>query len=686
MTEPGPIASKPWTTPRGWAFQGLVFLGSFLLFEIELIAGKMLLPQFGSSASVWTTSLVFFQVALLAGYLLANRLTGPGRSHRWAHFLVVGGAALALPVRLIAVSGPAVLAVGATLALAVGLPFVALSTTSIVSQRWLTASGLPGARDPYFLYGTSNAGALAALLLFPTLIEPRLELGTQLSLWYAGSGLYVLLHFFCIPPGVEAGRTPRPSSTGPGPSRAEMATWLLLSAAPNALLLAVTAAVTIDAPVPLLWMLPLTLYLLTLVIAFAPKPPSEATVALLSGAALLLALVGIVLIKQRVHFQLGFVLFHDMIGWVGFLLAHRRLVRARPTDTAHLGAYYLALSAGGVLGSVLVGLGVPAMGDSFALLYVEYVVAGLLGVAAFALQERARLREWCEDHPPQAVVFGLAGLAGLGLALAALKQGPANRIEASRTFYGLYSVTSEPPLLAFRHGNTIHGLEALDPAQKGEPLTYYHRGSPVGRWLARPSGGRRVGAVGLGVGSLAAYARPGDAWTFFELDAEVERVARAHFTFLASAAVPVAVVLGDARLSLQSIPDGAYDLLVLDAFSSDFVPIHLMTAEALALYVRKLAPGGVLLFHISSRSFDLAPVLARLAQQSGLHGAHLIGGDDPAEGRYLSHWLALAPTAEPIERAMRELGFQPLPSGPEVGSLSPWTDAHVNLFDALVLP
>lgn len=670
---------------RGAAFGGLVFLGSFLLFAIEFIAGKLLLPRFGSSAAVWTTSMVFFQAALLGGYLVAHRLTRPGRAHRWGQFFVLGGAALALPVRVIEFQGSPILAVGVTLAVAVGLPFVALSTTSIVSQRWLTASGLPGARDPYFLYATSNAGALAALLLYPTLIEPRLGIGAQLQGWYALYALFVLLHLVCVPRDVAAATTPPPAEAHSKLPWVDVAVWLLLSAAPNALLLAVTTAVGIDAPVPLLWMLPLTLFLLTLVLTFAPVPPSERAMGMFSGVALLLALFGLVLVKQQAHFQLGFVLFHNMIGTVGCLLAHQRLARARPADTAHLGSYWLAMSAGGALGSLMVGLGVPAAGNALATLYVEYVVAFGLGAAAFLLQGRKRLKEAFEDRGAQAWVLtaalgGVLLLAGVGLI-----SGPANQVESARSFHGVYSVRTEPPLLAFRHGNTVHGLEALDPAEKNEPLTYYHRDSPVGRWFAEPSGPRRVGAVGLGVGSLAAYARPGDSWTFFELDGEVERLARAHFTFLSAAAVPMPVVVGDARLSLKAVPEGAYDVLVLDAFSSDFIPMHLVTREALALYVSRLAPEGVLLFHISSRTFDLVPVLTRLAADQGLHGAHLAAGEDPRPGHYLSHWLLMSRSPGPAKHVV-EAGWAPLSVDAPGTPAEPWSDDHSNLFDALRMP
>jgi SAM-dependent methyltransferase len=676
----------------GARYRLLVFLSSFLLFQVQLIVARMLLPYFGSSAAVWTTALMFFQGALFLGYLYgaqASRWIHRGR-YGWVHVGWVALPAVIFPFRFFSFELHPILAVTLALAISVGWPFIALSTTSVVAQGWLTRTAHPGRKDPYFLYGVSNAGALLALLTYPFLVEPALDTGTQLWLWYGGYALFVALVASCVPRRTaaapqavsEQGDPGRPA--GPG----QRALWLMLPLAANAVLMASTTALTLDAPVPLLWIVPLTVYLLTLVICFARTPPSRRTVQIASGLALGVAAAAAVAIKAQQHLQLAWILLHTAVVFVGALLLHWNLVRVRPQDTRQLGSYYLHLSLGGWLGAVLISVVVPLVFRRLALEYLDYAVAGACTLAALLVRDRQLLAGWVRARPLAAVVVGVGSAALLvGLSALVLAAEQDRRLDSSRTFYGFYNVKDAAGLRWFHHGNTIHGKERVEAERKGEPLAYFHPESPVARALQLPLPRREVAVVGLGVGTLAAYALPGERWDFYELDAEVERIARAHFTYLAGAQAEVRVVLGDARLKLASFAeDGRYDVLVLDAFSSDYIPVHLVTREALELYHRKLRPGGLLLVHISNRIFDLGPVLTRTSAPGGWHafdsGVSLVTHEQSLQGWDGSRWFALTTSAD-AGKLLEQTGWSPSRSKRGLADQRPWTDDYVNLLGAI---
>jgi hypothetical protein len=671
-----------------WSFRLLVFLASFLMFQIELLIAKRLLPHFGSSATVWTTSLVFFQLALLVGYVFAARVArSAARGHyRFLHVAFVALSALVFPFRLVVVDGPPALAVMLALALSVGLPFVALSTTSIVAQSWFMRTNNAARNDPYFLYGTSNAGAVSSLICYPLLVEPLLDLRVQQAIWYALYGVYALLHVACL--GSVAVANAREASVSDvssvTPARSRIVLWLLLSAAANAFLMAVTNVITADAPLPLLWVLPLTLYLLTLVICFARRIPSQATFDLLGLLGLAVAAIALVFVFRESNLQLAYIVLHASSLWVGCLILNRNLARAKPENPRELGGYYLALSAGGVLGAMGIGLLMPVLCRQVSTAHVDYAVAGVLMVAALLTRDAAALRAFGKRRPKSALALVLA--VG-SLAVVLVSAGVAHeraKVHGSRTFYGLYSVVDKQGLRWFFHGNTVHGIANLAERQRSEPLAYFHAQSPVGGVLESPLPRRRVGLVGLGVGTLTAYGRPGDRWDIFELDPEVELIARRHFEFLATARATTFVTVGDARLTLAKVPDRSYELLILDAFSSDYVPTHLLTREALELYLRKLEPNGLLLCHISNRIFDIRPVLTRLAAELSLFPTWL-GAVSPElgnEGKRESLWFSLART--PVEHGlMRKLKWQEASLTPAILARRVWSDDYVNLFHAL---
>jgi hypothetical protein len=685
--EGGPLAPRATALPFGL----LVLTGSFLLFQVELLMARLLLPAFGSSASVWTTCLMFYQGALFAGYLWAARATAwvaAGR-YRWAHVAFVLFPVAFLPFDIEPSALPPMTAIFVALALSAGLPFVALSTTSVVAQAWFTTTGHPKRSDPYFLYGLSNAGALLALLTYPFLIEPNLTLPSQLLLWYAGYGVYVLLNAWCVrqlDAADDDGTAPPPTGAplAPPPEASARVSWLLLSASANALLMVVTAVISLDAPVPLVWILPLTLYLLTLIICFAPTLPSERTIRMwnLSG----MAVVALFLLAMVAGLRPEYAVFgvQNTILFVACMMVHDRLVRSKPADARHLGTYFLSISLGGWLGSVTIGIATPLAFDWLASHSADYAVAGVLLLSAFAAKDvPGWLASWKARPLHGLLVAGvvLAVTSALGVAVSSMGGGS---VYASRTFYGLYRVVEEGGRRVLYHGHTVHGVENLDPSRRGEPLAYFHPGSPIGRFFTANGGAPSVGIVGLGVGTLGAYRLPGQDWEYYEIDPEVEKIAREWFSFLGPDAQESRVILGDARLSLQKTPDARYDVLVMDTFSSDFVPLHLVTVEAVQLYLSKLKPGGLLFFHISNRLFDLVPVLSRIAAASGASMASARVEVAPElsreTGRFTSHWVVLTRDDGQHHRLVADGGWTNVPSD---AALPAWTDDFVNIFEAI---
>ncbi len=648
--------------------RAFVFLGAFLMFEAELMVARRLLPEFGSSASVWTTCLMAYQALLCAGYLYGDRIAARVRERRtwwWVHVAVVVAPVATFPFHFVRLNLPPTLAVLVTLALTVGLSFGVLSTTSLVAQRW------EDSRDPYYLYGVSNLGSLVALLAYPLLIEPHVGVRLQFGVWYALYGVYVLLHLACMPrrPPAQAAAPQEvpPASTPAAPEWRARITWLLCAASGTALLTAVTnVLVTFHASVPLLWIIPLTVYLATLILCFGRKPPSQRLVAVVSVAAIAAAVLAFIAGKLELRWLHPSVLvLHCAVLGVGCLICHASFARQRPSEASQLGAYYLCFAVGGWAGTALLTLVLPFAPRALAVPYLDYPIAGAVVLAALFLRDKRSPRAYAIAATAFLLIPG-------GLTLAVNRA----RVYGSRTFYGLYQVTDEAGFRWLRHGNTLHGMERL--STPGEPLSYYHRGSPIGRIFERGLAGAHVAVVGLGAGTLAAYGKPGDAFDFYELDAEVAHIANAFYTFLPNAKAAVRVVEGDARLTLGGAPDGAYSLLVVDAFSSDFVPTHLLTREAMELYASKLAPDGLIAFHISNRLFDFRPIVARAGSAAGLEMAidfAELSVPDLEVGKYPSVWCVLARSREQLQAA----GYKPIPRAKGRA----WTDDQLNVFEAL---
>jgi spermidine synthase len=708
-------------------FTSATLLSATLLFLVEPMAAKMLLPLYGGSPSVWATSLVFFQAVLLAGYAYAHvssRLLGPHRQ-RVVQLVIIAAAAFALPVgnRLSAppeATAPALWLLAA-LALSVGAPFFVVTTAGPVLQRWFAATDHPAARDPYFLYAAGSLGSLVGLLAYPTVVEPLLPLDAQADLWTVGYLSFAALSLLCSTllsrNGMTSAAVPSAGVERTRPDALSWSTrvrWVALAFIPSSLMFGATSHISTDvASIPLLWIAPLAAYLLTFVAAFARRRPISP-----STASWLLAVVA-----APTVFGLVVTGFLPIVGSVGLdlaiilcagLLVHGRLADERP-QPSRLTEFYLLVSLGGVLGGAFNALLAPFLFDSV----IEYPL--VIAVALFLRlrpQRRASLRARLGDLALPLLLYtsllvALVGLAvpapvAVGAAAAAILLFVRNptrfavgaalvltltlagqpTLYQERTFFGVLRVVETPEgRHELIHGTTIHGAQDLRSGHSTTPLTYYHPAGPAGdlfRALQRPRPFRHVSVIGLGVGSLAAYGRPGQTFTFYEIDPEVVKIASNPrlFTFLRQARADVRVVVGDGRRTIGREQPGRDDLIVVDAFSSDSIPMHLLTREALVLYLQKLSPRGVVAFHVSNRHLDLRPVLAAAATDLGLAALELQRSPTPratAEGAQASRWVALAPKASalvPLARA----GWKPLPSSD--GPL--WTDRYSNLLTLLI--
>jgi hypothetical protein len=661
-----------------------LFLGAFLLFLVQPMVAKMVLPLLGGAPAVWNTCMVFFQAVLLAGYAYAHWLPARlgARRHVPIHLAVLALPLLLLPLR-VASSIPPVTErpvpwLLGLLVVMVGAPAFALATTAPLLQRWFTAGTHRQRHDPYFLYAASNLGSLAALIGYPFVIEPRLKLATQNHAWSAGYALLLALVAGCAwvawrgsgreaGTGAEAAAGAAPASTSSPAAerpltRTRVLRWIALALAPSSLMLGVTTYSTTDiAPIPLFWVVPLALYLLTYIIAFSRPHPAVHRVAI--------TLLPVAIVALVIAHRLGTaspigarIAFHLAAFFDAALVCHGELAATRPASR-HLTAFYLWLSVGGALGGVLNALIAPLLFPCI----VEYplmiaLVAMLRPRVARAVAPRPRGAR-AVPVAPGAEPTGRLGwawsafgaLAGLVFLVQAFGAPVGVTLELHRDFFGIIRVRTdaEHRVVGLQHGTTLHGLQDRTPALRQVPLGYYSRLGPMGQTFAAWDSlhrGRPVGVVGLGAGTLACYARPGQVMTFYEIDPAIERVARdtSMFTYLADAEARGArlrVVLGDARLRLRQSNE-RYDLLVLDAFSSDAIPVHLLTREALRVDLDHLAPDGILAVHFSSRYVKLDPALAALARGANLACRIQDDAESDSIGGALEHvpsrWVVMA--------------------------------------------
>ncbi len=721
-------------------FTATLFLSSTLLFLIQPMIAKMILPKFGGSPAVWNAAMLFFQAMLLAGYLYAHFATkwlGPKRQ-AILHVGVLALALLTLPFSIPALYAPNPAGAQAPQLLAllsaqVGLVFFALSAGAPLLQRWFATTDDPAAKDPYFLYSASNLGSMLALLAYPLLLEPSFRLGQQARLWAGG---YLLLSVgMAVCAGLVWKRGHRlpealaQDALPPAIPRAQKTRWVLLAFVPTSLMLGLTNYFTIDiAPIPLIWVVPLAVYLFTYILAFRSKRLPAAQLG--RFLPLLATPLALILVLEANEPLLVVGLIHLATFFVAALMCHTALVESRPPAT-RLTEFYLWISVGGVLGGAFNALLAPIVFDRF----IEYPLALILAcllrpdVPRSEARPRDRWLDWA--YPAglgllmiaivlvtQRAGLGLSGLRtaillGLPLILVFLAVDRKLRfalslgvffwianlftlstmgrlIEVDRSFFGVHRVIESEDGRAreLYHGKTIHGRQWIDPAFAQIPLTYYTESGPIGQVFSAWQGEerlRRVGLVGLGVGTLAAYGKPGQTFTFYEIDPLVVRLAEnpQRFSFLSASRADVRVVLGDARLQIEKAEPG-YDLLVLDAFSSDAVPVHLLTRQAMALYLDKLSPNGVLAFHISNLYLDLAPVVAKTGETLGLRALYQadteLTEEDLKAGKSPSQWMLLARAPEdlmPLAQDPRWERYLPPERAPV------WTDDFSNLLGAL---
>ena len=664
-----------------------ILVSAFLLFQVEPVIGKIILPWFGGSAAVWTACLLFFQVTLLAGYAYAHALVRylKPRAQAALHVGLLAVSALTLAVYPSASlqsygTGDPTWSILLLLGRTIGLPYFLLSTTGPLVQAWY-ARRFAGSM-PYWLYALSNAGSLFALLSYPFLFEPVFTTHEQAHMWSWG---YVAFAVVCAAAaGSLAFREAAPEEAAADkPSRRQYALWLALPACASALLLAVTNHISQNvAAVPFLWIVPLSLYLLSFILCFSGdgwyrRNPFLQLLAVALGSMAYAAGAGnLPIIPVLVLFSFG--LFTCSMACHGELA----LLKPQPRLLTH---FYLMIAAGGALGGLAVGLVAPHVFNG----YYEMPL-GLVGCAALilaALKTDPALewfRRWTQPAPIAAVALTLALAGYVAVELQQSMSGVRLRV---RNFYGELTVRdSDPPTSIFAtrtlsHGTITHGNQFLNLAKRDLPTTYYGPATGVGLAIRDRGKGRavRIGVIGLGTGTLAAYARPGDYYRYYEINPLVVRVARSEFTFLADCHGKLDIAMGDARLSLEREQPENFDVLAVDAFAGDAIPVHLLTREAMDLYFRHLRPDGILAVHISNRHLDLEPVLAGEARASGRRARLVDTEDDDGAGVFAATWVLIAAPPGDFDNQMRA-DSNPVFRAPGVRL---WTDDYSNLFQIL---
>ena len=659
-----------------------IFLSAFLLFQVQPIMGRFILPWFGGTPAVWSVCLLFFEAALLAGYAYAHWL----RNTRWIHLTLLAASLAFLPVvptRPVITGAPSA-RILLLLAVTVGVPYFLLSTTAPLLQRWFS-QGAEG-RVPWRLYALSNFGSFLALLSYPFLVEPYVRLRTQAWVW---SGLYVAFVVLCgwVAWDSKPAIATEVASAETRPTLWTILFWLGLSAAGSTLLLATTNIVTQDVAVsPFLWIAPLSIYLLTFVLAFEsdrwyPRRPFAILAGVLAPAAYAVfnAGVGITL-----SIQLGVYL---SALFVTCMVCQGELRLARP-DPRHLTTFYLTIAAGGVLGGVFVALIAPRVFTEFTEYPIGLVAACLLGYAGWMRSGAMAL--WTKHNFAVRIPLMALLIGGLGGVVAINLSGAQPIVAKWRNFYGILRVTDHPDanggMRDLTHGRIKHGSQYLDPVKRDQPTSYYGPHSGVAIALnALPEAPRQIAVIGLGTGTMAAWGRPGDLVRFYEINPLVQTIATTWFTFLPDSRARTEVVLGDARIQMEgelaNPPAPVFDLIVVDAFSSDAIPMHLLTAEAADIYRQRLIPGGLLLFHISNRTLNLEPVTRGLAQHLNWNAAQVLSEDSPSTGEDGSRWVILTQNLALLQKITE--------AAPHVGWTEPdrkpllWTDDFASLWHVL---
>ncbi len=665
-----------------------IFLSAFLLFQIQPMIAKMILPWFGGSAAVWITAMLFFQTALLGGYLYAHwsvRSLKP-KAQTMTHVVLLLATLFFLPVWPSLAWKPTgdeepILRILGLLACSVGLPYFLLSTTSPLIQAWYSRryrSALP-----YRLFALSNLASLLGLLAYPFLIEPYITLRQQSIVWSAAYALFMVL---CIAAALrsregeafaendETGDTEGEGAADQAPTWGEQFLWLMFAACASTLLLAVTNHLTQNvASIPFLWILPLSLYLLTFIFTFDCERLYNRKI---FAWLLSITFAGMTYVfwkwDSRVDFRLVIAVFSAGL-FVCCMFCHGELVKRKPAPR-YLTSFYLMLSAGGALGGLLVGIVAPNLLPGYFELPIALIACAILTLVTADYRAR-RL----------AAAVGVAAAVCVAVSGIRYIRSYCNTcLIMSRNFYGSlrvieYDKDTEDEARALIHGTVIHGKQFTEPDRRREHITYY--GPDSGINLALQSlrhSPLKVGVVGLGAGSLASFAEPGDVFRFYEINPQVDKLARAEFTYLNDCRGKVETVFGDGRLALEREPSQQFDLLVADAFSGDAIPVHLIDLQAIQLYFRHLKPDGILALNITNTHLNMAPVVDKLSKTLGKYAVAVVNPDDEDREIYYARWALLS--SKPIQSPLITKVATPLESRPD---LRVWTDDYSNLFQIL---
>jgi uncharacterized integral membrane protein len=727
-------------------FATALFLSALMLFSVQPLFAKMALPKLGGAPAVWAVSMCFFQTALLAGYCYAhllNRYLSPSRAVLF-HIGLLALTCFALPIGLPASlseppAGDAYFWLLSVLALGVGMPFFAVSANAPLLQAWFARTGHADAKDPYFLYGASNLGSLGALLAYPLLIEPTMGLNTQSWVWAGGFGMLAVVIASCGLLMLERSTRAEVVAQAAAPKSHALAmviswqtrlTWVALAAIPSALMVAVTTHITTDVgSAPFIWVIPLALFLLTFILVFKDKLA-------FNYGWLQVALPAVLVVMLFVKGSVSGVLLALAASFMASLVCHRELYQRRPA-ASHLTEFYIWMSVGGVIGGIAAALVAPQLFTTV----IEFKLALLLSLLCFPgvlLGANAAVR------PERVLAFGAAAAAFLYLnntlvdaghiantgvlfwvlvevallcmfltrkvpehraiiamvlvACGTMKPGWTGALHQERSFFGTNTVklSSDGRHRTMEHGTTLHGAERIVTdagvaITRPVPATYYYPGSPMQRGieLARQtyvsgSAPFAVGVVGLGTGSLACYAQANETWRYFEIDPMVARIARDPklFGFLSTCLPNNEILIGDARLTLKSQPDAGFNYLVIDAFSSDAIPAHLLTREAFTSYLDKLTPGGVIAIHISNRYLDLAPsIAATVATLPGLNIAEAFSNPTLDAPDALRSQVLFVSKDQAL---MAEVAAWPDGKALTAGNATPWTDDYSDVLSALI--
>ncbi len=658
-----------------------VFLSAFLLFMVQPLIAKQILPWFGGSAGVWTTCLVFFQALLLGGYAYAHllvRYMSP-RSQARAHSLLLAASLLVLPILADSSWQPVgdeqpIPRIMALLVATVGLPYFLLSATGPLAQAWYSRRL---GRVPWRLFALSNLGSLAALLAYPFVVEPWISIRVQALVWSAGFAVFAVLCATVAWHGARTGTVScaeaAPDDGEPGPSRGRLLLWLMLAGVGSALLLAVSNHMTQNlASVPFLWIVPLSIYLLTFILCFDSEGWYRRSLFLISSA-LLIPAMGWLL--DSLNLALAIPVY--LVGlFVLCMFCHGELARLKPAPK-YLTGFYLSLSAGGVAGGLLVGILAPYLFGGYYELGFAMVACALL-----AVWQTRELRAWIP------AAFTYVALAAGWFTYGQLETATgAGVVIATRNFYGAIRVKDYGPpeyIRTLRHGPILHGGQWFqNEVTRRQPHTYYSAQSGFGLALGalQSRGPLHIGVIGLGAGSIAAWGRQGDRMRFYEIDPAVIAAAKSGFRYLDDSAARVDVVLGDARLSLQRESPQDFDLLVIDAFSGDSIPAHLLTVEAMDIYLRHLKADGALLYHATNRYLDIASVVRGLADRRGLGTLRVFhdgGAEAAAQFVFASEWVL----AGGERTGLDALAVRQAPAAARSGE-AVWTDDYNNLLGIL---